>query len=485
MDSAKSRIRYTLDQVKALLDQDTPPKLSEADTKANFIEPLISALGWNGIGIVTREYYVRNSQEFIDYVLSDGGRPILAIEAKSIPTGLSDKAAAQLIQYCAVDGIEWAALTNGRELQFFNTFLKPDLEAKRVLRIDLLAFNTDEEFEALYQHVRQLSRESMTAPAGVRTWLNQRRMDETLRSVLLDQTSPAVRALRRALSNAEVKATPIEITNWVRKQLHAGPDLEPVVSTNDGTSVAPPKPLPPVAVTGVIEGNGETRNRDFDPLTSHVFEGKHQGLLSLLVPLVERVSERLPGTEWRSMKWYIAAEHQGQTILSVKRRGGSLLLGLALPRELEDQRFAEDSAIFKWPRITKAVRISTIQDIDDQLIDLIERANAHVHSTALGGKKYFGVSLKDMVAQGIVRPAERLQLMRGSVPVAVGVITEFGQIECNGSVFSSPSDRTFARLLGRQSLNGWTAWYLIRPEGRVSLASLRDQLLATGTGRTV
>ena len=70
--------------------------------------------------------------------------PLLAIEAKPLQTDLTDKHAAQLIQYCAVEGIEWAALTNGRELQFFNTFLKPDLAAKRVLRLDLLAFNSDD-----------------------------------------------------------------------------------------------------------------------------------------------------------------------------------------------------------------------------------------------------------------------------------------------------------------------------------------------------
>ncbi len=166
MENAKEAVRQTLDQVKAFLAQESPPKLSEADTKANFIEPIIAALGWEGIGVVTREYYVRNSQEFIDYVMAGPHGPLLAIEAKPLRTDLSDKHAAQLVQYCAVEGIEWAALTNGRELQFFNTFLKPDLAAKRVLRLDLLAFNSDAEFDALFAQVWQLSRESMTPRRG-------------------------------------------------------------------------------------------------------------------------------------------------------------------------------------------------------------------------------------------------------------------------------------------------------------------------------
>ncbi|MGI8866085.1 MAG: hypothetical protein ACR2G1_05070, partial [Rubrobacteraceae bacterium] len=69
MESAKAAIRQTLDEAKAFLAQEAPPLLSEADTKAYFVEPVIRALGWEGLGVVTREYYVRNSQEFIDYML--------------------------------------------------------------------------------------------------------------------------------------------------------------------------------------------------------------------------------------------------------------------------------------------------------------------------------------------------------------------------------------------------------------------------------
>ena len=55
----------------------------------------------------------------------------------------------------------------GASSQFFNTFLKPDLAAKRILKIDLLAFNTETEFEQPFEQLWQLSRERMTQPAGV------------------------------------------------------------------------------------------------------------------------------------------------------------------------------------------------------------------------------------------------------------------------------------------------------------------------------
>ena len=146
------------------------------------------------------------------------GQRLLAIEAKPLQSPLVEKNAAQLVQYCAVEGVEWAALTNGAELQLFNTFLKPDLSAKRVLRLDLLSYNNDEEFDVLVQQLSQLSRKSITTKAA-NSWLTQRRMDETLRAALLDPNSPAIRALRKQLSDLEIKASGSEIVHWARTHL--------------------------------------------------------------------------------------------------------------------------------------------------------------------------------------------------------------------------------------------------------------------------
>src|SRR6476620_7339792 len=113
-DQAKAVVQQTLADVKAHLSQDAAPKLSEADTKAHFIEPIIAALGWRDIGVLFREYVVDNSLEFIDYVMKGFSGPLLAIEAKPLQAGLADDYAAQLIQCCDDEGIEWVALTNGR-----------------------------------------------------------------------------------------------------------------------------------------------------------------------------------------------------------------------------------------------------------------------------------------------------------------------------------------------------------------------------------
>jgi hypothetical protein len=215
-EAAKNAIHEVLTSLKQFLAQETPPKLSEADTKVHFIDPVITALGWVGIASVAREYYVKNSQEFIDYVMRDGGKLLLAIEAKALQVHLTEKAAAQLVQYCVVEGVEWAALANGRELWFYNTFIKGDLATKLIFRLDLLAFNSDAEYEALFEQLWLLSRASMTTQAGLRTWLEHHRMDQALRTVLFNPASPILRALQDYLTEQDIKAGVADIVQWFR-----------------------------------------------------------------------------------------------------------------------------------------------------------------------------------------------------------------------------------------------------------------------------
>lgn len=218
-DAARTSIKSTLDQLKQLLSNAKPPKLSESDTKANFIDKYIDALGYKGLAEITREYYVKNSQEFIDYVLRSGDKPLLAIEAKALQIELTDKAAAQLVQYCAVEGIEWCVLTNGWKLHLYNQYLKGGLDAKLLFKLDLLAYNTDEEFDAIFEQLWLLSKESMTTPSGIKTWVEHQQLDKAMRSLLLDPTSAPVKYLRRTLQEHSLYVSAEIVAQWFRTQL--------------------------------------------------------------------------------------------------------------------------------------------------------------------------------------------------------------------------------------------------------------------------
>ncbi len=464
MEVAKDAIRETLEQAKVYLAQETAPKLSEADTKMYFLEPIIAALGWIGLGVVTREYFVKSSHEYIDYMMAVDGQPLLAVEAKPLQSPLVEKNAAQLVQYCAVEGVEWAVLTNGRELQFFNTFLKPDLNAKRVLDLELLAYSNDDEFDALVQQLSQLSRHSITTKAA-NSWLTQRRMDATLRAALLDPNSATIRALRKELSDAEIKATGSEIVHWARTHLASKPTVTKKVIT----------PPPPVVTTKPTET--PVIGNVFNPLDSYIFQGPHHALLPTFEALRSVVATIAPEATWRVMKHYIAAAHDGSTFLSMKRRASSIVLGVTVPQPASFALPQEDPSIFKWSRITAAFPISSVEEVNDEVKAVLALAMEHAKSGTGSHKQYYGITLKHLVDAGLLGIGEHLILMKGDTKVLDATLNSAAAIEANGTSYHSLSDRVFAEAMGRQSLNGWTHWFAKRNSSLVSLATLREQLI--------
>lgn len=464
LEQAKERIRRTLGEVKAFLNQESSPVINEADTKAFFIEPLILALGWSGFGVVTREYYVKNSQEFIDFVMSGADGPLLAIETKALRSGLTDKNAAQLIQYCSVEGIEWAALTNGRELQFFNTFLKPDLAAKRILSLDLLAFNSDAEYDALFAQLWQLSRESMTTPTGVRTWLNQRRVDTALRSILLNPSSVTIKHLRRALADSDIRATPQDLTQWFRSHLTAPITTLPAQPAHASVTSITKAPRP---------DSSHVSDRRPQPGTS---SDEPNGRM-LATSLREVVGNRLPSVRWRETKHYVAGEVGGETFIAYRVRRQWLFVGLTLPVELEDARLAPNEGQYNWRRITKVLRVRGNRDIDDHLLSLIDDARVYAQASKRSATVH-GVTVRDLINAGLLTPGTELILKAGQREVATATLSTEGEIVWNGISYRSPSDKAFARLLGptRTTLNGWTHWVAVLQTGHVRLSDLREKL---------
>src|SRR5216683_1589853 len=62
---------------------------------------------------------------------------------------ISEADAGQLVQYCSVVGIEWAVVTNARQWWLYHQFAQVRLQEKLVFTLDLVAWNTPAEFQAL------------------------------------------------------------------------------------------------------------------------------------------------------------------------------------------------------------------------------------------------------------------------------------------------------------------------------------------------
>ena len=87
--------------------------LSESDTRAYLVDPLLRLLGFADGKHLRREVTVPATKEFLDYELLVDGQPEVIVEAKAVRHSLSDRHAAQCVQYASVLGVRWCLITNG------------------------------------------------------------------------------------------------------------------------------------------------------------------------------------------------------------------------------------------------------------------------------------------------------------------------------------------------------------------------------------
>ena len=132
-----------LKHATALIERN--PTMSEANTIATLIEPLLEVLGWNirDPDEVQRGYQVHigDRMEYVDIALKINNRPIIFIEAKAVDTSLQDHLAEQPIKYANAEGVSWCVLTNGRELGIYNAFWKiKGIEQKTLFKLSIKDF---------------------------------------------------------------------------------------------------------------------------------------------------------------------------------------------------------------------------------------------------------------------------------------------------------------------------------------------------------
>ena len=120
--------------------RDRPEGLNEADTKAAFIDPILSALGWElrDPFSVSQQYRHKSQDNPVEYALFILRAPVLFVEAKALNRDLSDyKWISQTLAYANAAGVEWCVLTNGDEYRIYNTFAKAEAEKKVFRRVRL------------------------------------------------------------------------------------------------------------------------------------------------------------------------------------------------------------------------------------------------------------------------------------------------------------------------------------------------------------
>ncbi len=185
-------------------------RVSEQDTKAILIEPILAALGWrlDELDEVRREYRATGQDNPVDYALLDFGRPRLYVEAKALGAAHDRKCASQVLGYAAVVGVGWCLLTNGDEYRLYNSHAKVDVDEKlfRAVRV-----SDREEAAACLDTLTLIARDAMRDTSLDVLWKSQfvdRRVKATLEGLIREDDGSLARLVHKHASElglAEVR----------------------------------------------------------------------------------------------------------------------------------------------------------------------------------------------------------------------------------------------------------------------------------------
>ena len=176
--------------------------LSEEETKAILIDPVLAALGWHvdELEDVRREYRAKPGDNPVDYALVVFGKPRLFVEAKALSVALDRKSASQVLGYAATVGVAWCVLTNGDEYRLYKSHASVDVDEKLLRTVRL----SDSEQAGLCQETLALiAREQMGDTELELLWKSQfvdRRVKSTLEELFAEENGPLARLVNKRSS---------------------------------------------------------------------------------------------------------------------------------------------------------------------------------------------------------------------------------------------------------------------------------------------
>jgi hypothetical protein len=191
--------------------------LSEYDTRAEFIDKYLEALGYTELGDIQRGSPVE-SGNFPDYVLRVNGQSAIAIEAKKLGAPLGSKEAGQVVAYCSNLGVRWGAVTDGRHFKLYDApMLGVTPEERLVLSVDLADYKDREDFEArIYPELELIAKTELESGAG----LERRVALDAVRELLTSSGSRTLKALRKELDETRhIRLTSGELSELVSELL--------------------------------------------------------------------------------------------------------------------------------------------------------------------------------------------------------------------------------------------------------------------------
>jgi hypothetical protein len=300
--------------------KDQRKDLSEASTKASFVQPILEALGWKVTDPdeVVLEYPVYGGTR-LDYALLVDGRPALYLEAKPLRASMDEpNFIAQTVSYANNDGIRWCVLTNGLIYRIYKSDTLAPADQKLLAQADIREASDSFGAARVAATLAYLSKESLTT-GKLDEWGERVFVDTAVRralgSLLLEGSHGLVMLVRKTLDEAH---TPKEIKESLHRLgadspqgLKVKKDGEPV---RDPASVAKPS------------ASGEKLTYDLE----HHTQGKPEAIVDLFGRLDQRLIALGPDVERVFLKRYISYKVK-RSFATLRLDKGHLVLYVAMP----------------------------------------------------------------------------------------------------------------------------------------------------------
>lgn len=153
-----------IEHLRVQLERHRKEALKEYPTRTIFIDPLLTALGWDvrDPNEVELEHPTVDGKS-VDYAMKVNRKVVLHLEAKKLGDPLDDvKSITQVVGYAANDGIEWCVLTNGIRYKVYKASEKASAPDKLLFEVSLAPQDAGGmTVKELAKQLHRLSRDSL------------------------------------------------------------------------------------------------------------------------------------------------------------------------------------------------------------------------------------------------------------------------------------------------------------------------------------
>jgi len=197
--------------------------LDESGTRLLINDLLCMCLDYIPLEEVKTEYMIRGT--YADYMVQIKGNRHFLVEVKALSLSLSDKHLRQVLEYGANEGVDWAVLTNGKEIHLYRIIFDKPIDAKLIFKIDI---GDKTLIKEAVDKLQYLHRDSVTRKGLDLLWNRFTALEGyTIAGLLFDNS--IINILRRSLKRKfKSKFDPDEIKDALTEVICSEVDMEKV-----------------------------------------------------------------------------------------------------------------------------------------------------------------------------------------------------------------------------------------------------------------